>query len=220
MTQLFVLEGGDACGKATQAKLLSEALNTRIISFPRYTASETGRLIDDMLHKRLVVSFGMKDGKDPKADQTMGDPRLLQALMTWDRYSCTDLWEAPENALVLDRYWMSGCVYGALDGIPVEELLQAHRGLPAPKVAFFMDLPVEVQMERLAARGRVPDRYEAKEGLRERLQTIHDLYQKIWEVFGPDRFPHTDWVIIDGTTSVEAVAARIAESIQASKSAV
>jgi len=114
--------------------------------------------------------------------------------------------------LVLDRYFMSGCVFGALDGIPVDELMQAHRGLPAPTIAFLMDLPVDVQMARLESRGRVPDVYEAREGLRERLEKIRALYHEIWTQRGPARWPKTNWVIIDGTADVATVSQRIVDA--------
>ncbi len=210
---LYVFEGGDACGKATQAKRLAETLNTRVISFPRYGVGETGALIDDILHERFTVS--MNESLVGQRKSTEPDPmkRILQAFMTWDRYTCKDLWDAKEANLVLDRYWMSGAVYGHLDGISMDELLQAHKGLPTPKVAFLLDLPVDIQMQRLEGRGRVPDRYEAREGLRERLEKLREFYLAVWRQHGPARFSRTNWVIIDGTANAETVTNKVLQHV-------
>jgi dTMP kinase len=208
--KLIVFEGGDACGKNTQATLLAETLKTRTVAFPRYTASPTGRLIDDLLHKVMGLS---KSGPGKQLDSDLPFARVLQALMTWDRYVCEDLWEAPEATLILDRYFMSGCVFGSFDGIPLSELVQAHKSLPAPAVAFLMQLPVDVQMDRLKARGRVPDMYEAREGLRERLTDLSIRYSSFWHTTGPHFWPKTRWVTIDGTADVKTVQAAVMKEV-------
>lgn len=167
--ELYVIEGPDAVGKATQSALLAEYLETQVVAFPRYE-TETGKLIEDLLHRRVEAwrtPKGMRE--EPKSDPKLRDARVLQHAMTWDRYTCRELWDHA-GPLVLDRYWMSGWVYGSLDGLDRAELMQAHRGLPVPEHTFILDLPGEEQLRRLAARGRVKDRYEEQAAFLERVR--------------------------------------------------
>ena len=212
MPELFVIEGGDACGKTTQAKLLADALRTRVVGFPR--RGESGSPIGQVLDRYLKGdrAFANLDPAHPFSDP-LEDARVFQAMMTWDRYSCADLWDAPEQTLVLSRYIPSGLVFGQLDGIPLPELVQAHRGLPHAKIAFWLDLPVETQMERMLGRAEVEDRYEKRDGLMERLLKTRAYYYEVWTRVGPVRWPRTNWAIINGCLSREAIAAKILEHL-------
>lgn len=210
---LFVLEGPDAVGKATQAQLLAQYLGAPAIAFPRYTASQTGAVVNDLLHERVMILRGTAHSS-PKSDPKLRDALMLQHAMTFDRYTCDELWETTdERALVLDRYWMSGAVYGALDGLDKTMLLKAHRGLPTAKVAILLTLPIELQVERLLKRGRLPDRYEAQ---KERLVEIDQLYRGFWAAAPDAALPwlaRTRWLVVDGQGTVEEVHARIIDAI-------
>lgn len=211
--ELYVFEGGDACGKATQSKLLASALETEVLDFPSYSRTPAGRMVDDLLH------FSKEDRATlaklfPRAANDLPFARLVQYAQTWDRLSCTDLWAYPKPKLVLDRYVMSGFVFGSiLDGLPMSELLQSHRELPAPTRAFLLDVPVEVQMERLQTRGRVPDIYEAREGLKTRLTKIREGYQTVWQTYGPAMWPTTAWIVLDGSLSAQEVHRDVIDTI-------
>lgn len=210
---LFVLEGPDAVGKATQAQLLAQYLGAPTIAFPRYAASQTGAVVNDLLHERVMILRGTAHSS-PKSDPRLRDALMLQHAMTFDRYTCDELWETTdERALVLDRYWMSGVVYGGLDGLDAAMLLKAHRGLPVAKVAILLTLPIDQQVERLLKRGRLPDRYEAQ---KERLGEIDKLYRAFWAVAAVGTvkwLAPTRWLVVDGQGTVEEVHARIIDAI-------
>jgi thymidylate kinase len=208
--KLYVFEGGDACGKATQSAMLARLLQSRVVAFPTYEKSPIGKVILDMLHMSPEARATLT-GLFGNADKPF--ERLLQAAMTWDRYSCPDL-TGPDKALVLDRYFVSGCVFGALDGLNLAELIRAHTGLPAPTVCFLLDLPVEEQMARLAKRGRTPDIYENPIGLQERLTKIRESYLAFFKMHGPATWPDTSWVILDGTRTQDEIAAQVQHHLQ------
>lgn len=213
-TQLYVIEGPDAVGKATQAAMLADYLETRVIAFPRYE-TETGKLIKDLLMKRIEV-VKTPGPSTPVSDAQRRDAMVLQQAMTFDRYTCKELWEH-DGPLVLDRYWMSAWVYGGLDGLNAADLMQAHRGLPRPTHSFLLDVPLEQQVERLRARGREKDRYE--DGATAFLERVRNAYLRLWDdesLMLADPCPlGRDVTIIDGTGTPEAVHRRIIGALSA-----
>lgn len=215
--EIYVIEGPDAVGKATQARLLAEYLDCKSIAFPRYD-TPTGQLIEDLLHRRLTLDEH-SSAPAPKSDRALREARVLQHAMTWDRYTCAELWE-PERTLVLDRYWMSGWVYGSLDGLAPAELVQAHRGLPVPAHTFLIDVPPEEQLRRLNARGRAKDRYEERAAF---LAQVRDRYI---ELLDDDRYLldpvngtlGKNVTIVNGLGTPEEVHARIVQAIISARS--
>lgn len=203
-----VIEGPDAVGKATQAETLSQIHGVPLTAFPRY-ATEHGKIIKELLHDRLQIR---SDGKMPTTSEADAKARLFQGMMTWDRY----LW-APtfhvghkiQKGWVCDRYWMSGFVYGGLDGIDDETLIGVHMALPQPDLAILLNVPPELQAERQIARGRQPDMYEGAGG--NFMARVHNRYMALWEHVGPMYFPDTMWAIVDGTGTPEEVHRRIME---------
>lgn len=144
---LVAFEGIDACGKSTQIEMLKKAAvplfpSCQVFSYPNYQTS-TGEKILQML-------------KDPERD-----PLVLQCLMTVNRYEEQFLVEEvlEQGALVLlDRYWLSGMVYGAADGLPQSWLHRVHEQLLRPDHWFVLDLPV---IESFRRRPNRDDDYES-----------------------------------------------------------
>jgi len=206
---LYVIEGGDAAGKATQAALLAEYLESKVVSFPRYDTPH-GQLIKDLLNQHVgtaATPAGLLYGTASLPRRR--EAQVLQALMTYDRYSCADLWKP--GPLVLDRYWMSAAVYGWLDGLDHNELQQVHRALPAPRIAILLTVDPEVQVERLKSRGRPIDRYEAQLAT---IQQVQARYQALWrerQEVDEARF----WPIIDGNGTVKQVHESVLRAVAA-----
>lgn len=190
----IVLEGPDGCGKSTMAKAVAQALGAMLVKFPAEN-STTYPIIRDYL-------------QHPPRNPGNAHAVVLQSLCAvnrmeeCDRVLC-ELQSAPSNPdgrpkiVVFDRYWQSGWVYGAADGLPDSLLDVTMRGIFSANLNLFLDIPPAVCMARINA--RATERwvlglasYEIYE-TPERLEAISALYYRLWEI-GPERYPGGAWV--------------------------
>lgn len=199
---IVTLEGIDASGKATQTKRLveqiqAEGMKAERFDFPRYQ-TKVGDEILSLLTQQWTVGAQTEDSfteaKDVRA-------LVLQALMTINRYEHFDYlkrWsEDSEGILVLDRYFASGIVYGACDGLDREFLLQIHSALPQPDAWVFVDITPEESVRRRPQRR---DEYETREGF---MHKVRAGYLELFDSQGPA------WHVIDGHGSEDEVFDRI-----------
>ena len=156
MAFLIDIEGIDGSGKGTQAALLTEYLQqqgyrTRLISFPRYGKTLFARGIADFLNGR----YGALDEVNPF---------LVSLLYSGDRFE-SRAWLldqlASEQVLVLDRYVPSNLAHqgSKCRGSEREELIRWIEqieyevyALPRPDLVLWLDLPVPIAHERIAAK--------------------------------------------------------------------
>jgi dTMP kinase len=158
---ITAFEGIDACGKATQVGMLMAHCANNLIpysahSYPDYE-TETGKKIEEL----LKLPDGERDGL------------LLQSLMTVNRYESQHLLEeahARGELVILDRYWVSGLVYGQTDGLDRDWLVRVHNKLIQPHQWIILDTSVEESFRRRPAR---EDAYEASH---DRLTNCRKLY--------------------------------------------
>jgi len=187
--RLIVLEGGEASGKSTQARLLAGALGAVLTHEPG--ATPAGRRI------REIVLDAALAGLDPRAEAL---------LLAADRaqHAAEVLRRALDGGrdVVSDRFTGSSLAYqGFGRGLDVGELRRlsawATDGIDADLV-ILLDVPPDVARLRQTA---APDRLEAEEaGFHDRVAAgFRDL-----AAAEPER-----WVAVDGTGSVEEVAARV-----------
>jgi thymidylate kinase len=198
----IVIEGTDAAGKATQAKLLTDRIEHSVgkpvlhLAFPRYETL-LGCIISDHLKGHMKVCAPAGASYMPKLDAM-----VFQCLMAADKYSAMPLITAALNAegwVVADRWWQSALAYGQADGLTATWLRNVHTGLPVGDLNFFIDVdPEEAQRRRPEAR----DRYEQDRAKQLRVQAN---YQRIWQ----DKAASSGWHIINGMASVELVHDRI-----------
>ena len=210
---LIALEGIDGSGKATQSKLLVEDIQRRNqpvvrFEFPNYT-NVTGPYIDTHLKQKWKAQFVHTT---PPMDSIYGEGAedrelnelLFQCLQTVNRYEqALVLIEALKaQAVILDRYYASGLVYGTANGVPEQFLRTIHALLPKPDLYIFVDIPVEESYRRRPERR---DRYEKQKGMLER---VRDIYLNL--------FTKEGWKIIDGVGSVDQIHARICDCVPTS----
>lgn len=171
--KLIVLEGTDGSGKATQAKLLCQALADRGISwreidFPRY-GKPSAAMVQEYLDGKL--------GSHP------GDVNAYAASMFYamDRYaSFKQDWGgfyAAGGVVVADRYTTSNAVHQA-SKLPAEErkayldwlfdLEYRLLELPKPDLVIYLDMPTEITRRMMRRReeetGTHADIHEQDEG--------------------------------------------------------
>jgi thymidylate kinase len=212
---IVVIEGMDAAGKATQSKLLAEKIGATRFTFPNYD-SPTGQIILGHLKKEWMA-MKLVGGHCTCADSVC-DAQVFQSLQTVNRLESLPAIEYAQKlgSIVLDRYWQSAVVYGALDELDSEWLrLVQERPMPPADVNILIDIPVEEGFKRRPERR---DRYEVN---REFLEKVRIEYLKLWGVNDLDcwrqsahgiygetsRFvvitKRPGWWVVDGRGSVE-----------------
>ena len=98
--------------------------------------------------------------------------------------------------VVSDRYYHSSLAYQSLT-MPLEQVAALNR-FRAPDLTVFLDVPVDVCLERIGRRGGPREIYER----RDRLQRIAEAYEAVLDLVMA-RGEHV--VRLDGTRSPEAV---------------
>jgi dTMP kinase len=165
MGRLFVLEGLDGSGKATQAKLLADALSARgdavrQVTFPDYESDSSA-----LVRMYLSGAFGTRPG-DVNA-------YAASSFYAVDRYaSYRRDWGAfygAGGAVIADRYTTSNAVHQC-SKLPREqwdaflEWLFSYGydllGLPSPDAAFYLRLDPAVSLRLLRGRGGSGDIHE------------------------------------------------------------
>ena len=189
-----VLEGGEGSGKSTQATLLAESLGALLTREPGGTA--VGERI------RAVLLDPSVSGLDARAEAL-----LMAAARAQHVAEVINPARAAGRTVVCDRFSGSSLAYqGYGRGLPVAELGclsgWASAGLE-PDLVILLDVPEEVAAARTA--GRAADRLESAGA---------DFHRRVREGFralaaaAPDQ-----WVVIDGTGSIEEVAGRVRAAV-------
>ncbi len=191
--RFIAFDGGEGCGKSTQAALLAQRLDAVL------TREPGGMAIGARMRELLL---------DPA---TRGlDPRAEALLMAADRAQHVSELVRPAldagRDVVTDRYAGSSIAYqGAgrgLDPDEVRHLSAWGTGGLWPDLTILLDVPLEVTASRLA---RELDRFEQEDlGFHERLLAGFRAQADA----DPDR-----WVVLDGTRSVEEVASLVAVAV-------
>lgn len=199
--RFIVFEGIDGCGKSTQAKLLTERLNLEGI--PVYLTSEPssrpiGKMIRDIFAHRMEA-----------------DERTIAALFVADRLDHVVNHEEGIRTkleqgftVICDRYYLSSYAYqGSL--VPLDWVMKANAlsvELAKPALHIFIDIPVELSMERISKSRAQLEPYETHENL----VRVRAAYLKVIELLKDEE--HI--VTIDGTQSVDWIAERIWKAVE------
>src|SRR5687767_13044123 len=190
-----VLEGGDGCGKSTQARLLVSRLRDlgrEVVATREPGATEAGAAI-----RSLVLGGG---DLDPRAEA------LLIAADRAEHVAGVIRPALGRGAVVVsDRYIPSSLAYqGVARGLGVEEVARlsewATGGL-VPDLVIVLDVPAGEAAERRAGpqdrMEREPDSFRA---------AVNQAYRDLTARFG--------WTLVDGRESVEDVADQIWELVR------
>jgi thymidylate kinase len=200
-----VIEGVDASGKATQSKLLAERLGGTRFTFPNYE-SDTGKLILSHLKK------GWQAVSIDESETTQTNHLVFQSLQTVNRLEILHEIKKAMNKgpVVMDRYWQSAVVYGALDGLDPEWLSRVQeQPMPTADINILLDVPVRIGFERRPERR---DRYEVDS---EYLEKVRDGYLRLFNgrLTEPGCSNRPQWRIVDGAHTVEEVHTRIMDIV-------
>ena len=189
---LIAFEGGDASGKTTQARRISDLIGAI------FTREPGGTEVGESLRELLL------DAQTPLAFRTEA------LLMAASRAQLVEEVIRPnlENGIhvVSDRFLASSVVYqGYATGLPVNDVRElaifATNGL-LPDLTVLIDVPVELSMQR---RTDMPDRFESETA--EFHEKVRSGYLALAED-APEK-----WVVIDGSGSLEQVSSLVDEAL-------
>lgn len=204
---IIALEGIDAAGKATHAKMLAEDFeHTEVIAFPNYD-TPVGRAIYGNLTGIWTVSGGQSSVIEKNWPSDQLNALLLQCLMTINRIEMIQTIQnhiGHGKHIVFDRYWAAAVVYGSCEGLNRAWLEAIQEPLPEADVWVLIDIPVAESWSRRQERR---DRYERSPGL---LDKVRQGYIELFRERAARKEP---WHIVDGVGSAEEVHRRILETI-------
>jgi dTMP kinase len=193
--RFIALEGGEGCGKSTQARLLADALGAQLTREPGGTPA--GERLRDIV---LDPATGELDFRAEvlliaaaRADHVA---RVIRPAL------------AAGRDVVTDRFVASSLAYqGYGRRIPVAEVAEVNdwaTGGLEPDLTVLLDVPESVAAERM---GTDLDRLEAVgDGFHER---VADGYRSL-AAADPD-----GWAVVDGSGTIEEVAAAVLSAVQA-----
>lgn len=204
--KFIAIEGIDGSGKSTQRQILTQLLTQQgknVINTHEPTRQgPIGKLIHDVLQADVKIPL-------------VGLQYLFSADRAVHQESVTIPALRKGDTVVSERCFWSAVPYGLTDRENInyenegEPLLTAYSILSLyhqfllPNVTFYLDIPVEVAVERLAEMSKQKEIYEKKEKL-EKIKKGYDLLLKKF----PDEF-----VVIDGQQPVEKITAEILSRI-------
>ena len=192
--RLIAVEGVDASGKSTQARMLADSLGAEFTF--QFGASGVGEVIRDVL-------------LDPANDSVDDRTEALLIIADKAQHVAEIVGPALESGrdVVTDRFTASTLAYqGYGRGLDIDELKAMMRfatGGLEPDLNVLMDLSPEQALQRL---GSSVDRFE-KQG-REFLDRVRDGYLALAGA-DPQR-----WAVVDAAGTADEVAARILTAVR------
>lgn len=197
------IEGIDGSGKTTQAKKIKEELEKtqNVFLTKNPTVGQIGQFIRKILSKEIKVP-SVAFQYLFSADRQVQQEGILSHL------------EKGET-VITDRYFWSALAYGMVDRGVIEkdtlQLLKVSQGILSmyhqfmiPDVTFYLDISVDVAMNRLSSMGKEKELYEE----REELEKIDRAYS-----FLMSEFPK-EFTVIDGEQSIDDVSIEIFDKIR------
>ena len=194
MARFIVIEGLDGAGTTTQCDRLTAHLANPLRTF-QPSDLPIGRMIRQTLNRNADAP----------------NRTILPWMFAADRADHLERQIRPALAdgrdVVCDRYVPSSLAYQALE-IPMDEVWQLNASFEAPHLTVFIDVPVEVAVDRISGRGQATEVYEKAE----LLKRIHANYEHALERLTA----RGDAIVrVDGTQPIDTVFANILTALGA-----
>lgn len=186
---LISIEGIDASGKTTQAKLLVKNLKER-----GYEAVYTKEPTDGFWGKILREKFLYGEKRAPAVVEA-----LLFALDRFEHVENTIKPALKESKIIVsDRYLHSSLAYQSAAGLDLDWIRKINSFAPKPDIAIYIDVPAELVISRLKAKRSVMEKLENQRKVRE-------AYLKLVK--------NEELTQVDGNRSIEDVQNQILEIV-------
>ncbi len=178
---LIAIEGIDGAGKTTLAKGIVEVLRKRGLK-TEYTMEPTRELIGNLI-RSLPEEY--RDG------------RIEALLYAADRLHHYVKYIRPRLEagiiVVVDRYVHSSIAYQGALGAPIEWIRTLNNQVKYPDIAFYIDVSVDLALNRISNSGRKKTFYEK----RELLYRVRRIYLELVE--------KGELILLDGTKDIHSL---------------
>ncbi|HLC97144.1 MAG TPA: dTMP kinase [Candidatus Nanoarchaeia archaeon] len=195
MKSLFIVfDGMDGAGKGEMIQQLTRYLaKYRVLVTKEPTegpyGNEARELLeneaDPMENAELCLDLFVKDRKEHLETQIL--PFLKK----------------PGSIVISDRYYYSTIAFQTTQGLDRDRVIAANSSFRSPDITFILDLPVEVAMQRISARGNKIEKFEQQAFMEKLRRNFLDLPKTLKDTIQ----------IIDASRSVEEVFLQIKNRI-------
>ena len=201
--KLIVIEGLDGAGTTTQVRLLetwlTETINIDLHSTREPSRGPVGALLRAILMKRLSA-----------------DPLTIAGLYATDRMDHITRADGINAQLeqgkwvLMDRYYLSSFAYQAadMDQEQLEWLRTIHRFCPKPDLTLFVDVPVDVCMQR------IQQNRHAEFELFDEFDILHKTLRQYRKSMAYFTQQGETFIDIDGTLPIKTVNLKIIEAVR------
>jgi dTMP kinase len=200
---LIVIEGADGTGKNTQRELLvnrlsKEGFNVKYHHYPDYDY-DYGKMIRSYLDRAREMN-------------------VAELLMVYLVDMIKDKSRMPQelddgSIVIFDRYFFSTIAYQSSGGFDYEKAKKMVKllDLKMPDVVFYLDVPVEISMERkdrqrMLEENRKGDRHESD-------KSLHKNIRKYYKQMMKEGFGSRNWITIDAARKPKEVHASIMKAL-------
>ena len=178
---IIVIEGTDKAGKATQSRLLMDALKLSgricvIMDFPDYSTP---------------IGVEIRAFLQGKRDYPNEVKHLLLSANRWEKKNEIESMINNGTIIIMNRYYQSNFVYGVSNGLNIKWLINLDKGLPKEDITIVLEVRPKVLNQRIV---NDQDIFENDQKL---LAEVHKNYRKLAKRF--------KWKIIDGEKSKDQV---------------
>ncbi len=195
----IAFEGPDGAGTTTQIEYLKQFLMNAGLdceTFRQPSGGEIGQYLRQCLSGR--VRFHSERHRDWVMGLLFAADRLCQS-----DQEIRPIIEGGTWALC-DRYTLSSLVYQGADGLE-DDIRQLNRFAPEPDILFYLDVPPEVALARVNARGQSKEIFETKDAIEQQVKRYRALIKTL-----PAARVHR----LDGQKSIEAIHQEVCGAIQ------
>ncbi|VEP15908.1 Thymidylate kinase [Hyella patelloides LEGE 07179] len=191
--QFIVIEGIDGSGKSTQAELLKNHFSNqaeKAVISPEPSSGIIGNLIRQALKNRIFFT----------ADKNLFDEQMAY-LFASDRhdhlYNDIDgVYKLIQDGfnVISTRYYFSSLAYNSQTEEQFDFISKLNHKFPPPDITIYLDIPVEVSLERTKNRS-LKEIYETKD----KLTQVRTNYQQIFNKYT------SKLLIIDGAKNRDII---------------
>ncbi|OVA15378.1 Thymidylate kinase [Macleaya cordata] len=184
---LVVLEGLDRSGKTSQASGLLSYLERLGLSAELWRFPDRNTCVGQMISSYLT-------NKSHLDDQTI---HLLFSANRWEKRSLMESKLKSGTTLIVDRYSYSGVAFSSAKGLDIEWCKGPERGLLAPDLVVYLNIPPEKASERGGYGGEKYEQLEFQRKVAQHYEILHDA----------------TWKIVDACLPMEDVAKQLQELV-------